>query len=76
MAKIPLNSHTWIVQLVDYTSGQRVVKDYCKCTTWNGAEWTMRDYLLLVVDPESGFYGCSVEIKTLEPKKYVYVRRG
>ena len=74
MAKIPLNSHTWIVQLVSFENGTRNVKDYVKCTTWNGAEWSMRDFLALTIDPESGFYGCSVEVKPLEPKKYVYAR--
>ena len=44
MAKINLNSHTWLVELVEYVEGVRYVREYWKCTTWIGAEITIKDF--------------------------------
>lgn len=74
MAKINLNSHTWLVELVEYVEGVRYVREYWKCTTWNGAEITMKDFLQETANPESDRYGLSVEVKPIELKKYVFTR--
>lgn len=68
---LPLHSHTWLVELCRFNEhNQLQVIDYCKNTTYNGAEMMLRIYNVRILN-EPELSGAFAVVKPLEMKRYV-----